>query len=270
MPYKKTVGADCPGMFLFLLDQSGSMVEPFSGSYKQTVAANVLNNVIEEIGKRSLKEDVYSPRCKISVIGYGDSVNEIIGGMIPEIMQNPIGTRTKDITDRKGEIVKKEYGIWVEPRAENGTPMTEAFELAFQKVGEWISNHPDCFPPVIINITDGKPNHTESARSAAERLKELSTTDGNVLLMNAHIEETPADALLVPTESELPQYVTDDAKFLFEISSVIPENLIELANSAGLNAKSGSRGFMYRADATALIKLIKFGSTMGGVAVFDK
>ena len=45
--------------------------------------------------------------------------------------------------------------IWLQPEANNGTPMHEAFERAADIVQRWCNDKPDAFPPIVINITDG-------------------------------------------------------------------------------------------------------------------
>lgn len=260
--YNKTVGSDNPSMFVILLDQSGSMVEDFAGSDKMTRAAQAVNRVIAELGRASLKESEHSPRCWIEVIGYGnESAESIVSGMITDVMAHPTELVSEEVVDSKGGLTEMKSGIWVKPKANGGTPMTYAYERAAEKVSAWIQNHPDCFPPVVINITDGEPNRPESAKAAANRLMELASSDGQVLLMNAHIQETPADSILVPVS--LPESISPSAKFLFDISSEIPDNLLANAISSGLPAEKGSRAFLYRANAEALIKLINFGSSMG-------
>ncbi len=260
--YNKTVGSDNPSMFVILLDQSGSMVEDFAGSDKMTRAAQAVNRVIAELGRASLKESEHSPRCRIEVIGYGnESAESIVSGMITDVMAHPTELVSEEVVDSKGGLTEMKSGIWVKPKANGGTPMTYAYERAAEKVSAWIQDHPDCFPPVVINITDGEPNRPESAKAAANRLMELASSDGQVLLMNAHIQETPADSILVPVS--LPESISPSAKFLFDISSEIPDNLLANAISSGLPAGKGSRAFLYRANAEALIKLINFGSSMG-------
>lgn len=47
---------------------------------------------------------------------------------------------------------------------------------------------------------------------------------------------------------------------LFDISSVIPAQLVQQARNAGLNPMEGSRGLMINASPESLIKLMVFGS----------
>jgi Mg-chelatase subunit ChlD len=46
----------------------------------------------------------------------------------------------------------------MEPVARNGTPMCRALSYAGQLVSRWLAEHPGCFPPIVLNLTDGEAN----------------------------------------------------------------------------------------------------------------
>ena len=148
--------------------------------------------------------------------------------------------------------------IWVEPRAENGTPMESAFDLAAQLVEAWVREKPDNFPPVVINITDGHPNYPDRAVQSAQTLAGLGTSDGRVLMLNAHIDESGGAEIKLPADDS--KLRNDFAKLLFEISSPLPAPMIAAAQNAGFEPRNGARGFVMNANAETLTKLIVFGS----------
>ena len=265
MAYEKSIGANNPSMILMLVDQSGSMDESFSGSDKRTHAAQAVNRVIYEIIQNSQKGDGYSDRCYIGVIGYGENVDLLVGGMVSEVNDHPLDIVQipQKTGDGAGGLVDTilTMGVWVTPKAENGTPMAEAFEMAYGLLENWIANHPDCFPPVVFNISDGMPNDKNKARNNALSIMQLSTSDGNVLFFNAHIQEAPYEQIVLPSDSN---YLEEEAKFLFDISSIIPEVMAKKASAVGFTPKEGARAFVYKASAENLIKLLTFGSTVTG------
>ena len=61
----------------------------------------------------------------------------------------------------------------------------------------------DCYPPTIINITDGEFNGDtiESIQQKANEIKSMFTNDGNVILFNIHID-TIGDMILFPTNQK--------------------------------------------------------------------
>ena len=82
----------------------------------------------------------------------------------------------------------------------------------------------DCYPPTIINITDGQ--FTDATREQliqqANELKSMFTNDGNVLLWNIHITPNSLEQIILPVnKSELKgdKY----SELLYDMSSLLPE-----------------------------------------------
>ncbi len=108
MPYTRKMGEDHPGLFVFLLDLSGSMKlawpasSPSSGLIKAEFVANILNRTLREIGGLSLNKR----RCDVAVIGYesDEGATSLWAGKlagrdavsIVEIVNNPVGTVEKE------------------------------------------------------------------------------------------------------------------------------------------------------------------------------
>ena len=90
----------------------------------------------------------------------------------------------------------------------------------------------------------------------------LSNEDGNVLIFNAEIGDG-GHKIITPSSEEEVAVAGEPAKFLYEISSVIPRGYMDAAKKNELDVKDGSRGCIFNADAVELIKLIDFGSSKG-------
>ena len=166
------------------------------------------------------------------------------------------------VSDGAGGLVEVDepFPVWIEPIDSGGTPMTAAFEMAYQLANDWTSKHPNSFPPVVINITDGQPNNQSSAKTAALKLKELGTNDGKVLVLNAHITSKRAAPVELPASaSELPNG-DNYAQFLFDISSELPSVMLERASAVGFEISTQVRGFVYNADAETMIRLLDIGT----------
>lgn len=265
MAHKNKIGADNPGVIVILLDQSLSMRDPFAkGQSKADAAALAVNRLIYEIQEASQQGDKIRPRCMVGVIGYGPRVGPVASGMIDEMAANPLRWQQliKKEVDGAGGLVDVAYNmpIWVEPTADNGTPMAEAFAEAHKVLSNgWLPSHPDSFPPIVINITDGEPNDESAARAAAQRLTGLQTSDGNLILFNAHISGNGGHETVLPsTDGGLPDKY---ARFLFDISSPLPDSLVAEAEKVGFAPQPGARGFVFNAGPESLIKLLTFGSS---------
>ena len=174
--------------------------------------------------------------------------------------------------DGAGGIVEVDIQqpVWVEPIKNDGTTnMLGAFKLAKELAQKWISDNPTYPAPVIINISDGVPYYDgkdprECMKETAELAKEimsLSNKDGNVLIFNAQIDNKGNSSVVFPTDrSKLSQ---EEAQFLFDITSEVPESYKAAAAKNSLPVESGSRGCIFNADGVQLIQLIDFGSSKG-------
>lgn len=192
--YSRRIGTDHPGLILILVDQSYSMSE----NNKAKDAALAVNRVIYEIVLASQSGTEVKDRCYLGVIGYGSTIKPVSGGMISKISESPIGIEKlkQKVSDGAGGLVEIEVErpYWVEPVADNGTPMAEALEKAYEVASNWANQNQDSFPPIVINITDGEPNDysggtAPDTKSAVGKLMDVSTKDGGLLIFNAHFQE---------------------------------------------------------------------------------
>jgi len=268
--YSKQISSTSPGLFVILVDQSDSMGDPYEArdkesTYKDEFAALAVNRTISEILESCQDGDKMKDRCHIAVIGYGKTTQLLIEGLPTEIEDPTYGTRTVKGKQPDGaggfSEVEEEIGIWVKPVHNNGTPMATAFGAAADLIEAWTAENPANFPPIVFNITDGEPDDinqgASATRSAAQRVADCHTTDGKVLIYNCHIGIGTPEVILPSSEQSL---ATPSAKLLFQMSSVIPQELFRLAENAGLAPQTGSRGFCMNATPETLTKLLDFGS----------
>jgi len=255
-------GISNPGLFIVMIDQSNSMTAPYGTGQKKDIAASAVNRVIFELILRCLPRDSIKDYCYLSVIGYSESVKVLVNGYISEIAENPkqfkhIKIKVLNVSGGLEEEICEERPIWINSDASNGTSMHLAFDAAYEIAKEWINKNPDLFPPVIINITDGKPNFPNETKEAANKLMGLSTSDGNTLIFNAYISNSEDNKIFLPNK-----YVgsyDQNAKFLFDISSEFPKTMFGFAKNCGLSPKPQSRCFVHNADPKIIIWFLNFG-----------
>jgi len=236
MPYQAEVSRSNPSMFLFLLDQSGSMSDKFGGGggRKDEKVADAINGLLYNLTIKCAKSEGVRDYYHVGVIGYGSKVGSAFGGTLSGRELAPISAiadapesieeRTKKVEDGAGGLVdhKIRFPIWFKPVANGGTPMCQAMRDSQKVINQWLSQHPDCFPPIVINITDGEATDGDPLLPA-QQLRELQSSDGQVLLFNVHLSSVGGAPFEFPdSELELPdQY----AKQLFNMSSVLPEHI---------------------------------------------
>jgi hypothetical protein len=245
-----------------MIDQSGSMGDSYDNSTKAKFAALAVNRVIAEIITACTAGDEIKDRCYVAVIGYSGRVKVAFLDKVSDLAKNPnTTTLKKKVSDGAGGLVEVDevVRVFVNPTSSGSTNMTEAFKQAYQGVEKFISGNPDSFPPIVINITDGAPDDSNSATTEAKKLAQLKTADGNVIIMNAHIDKVSAGKVELPSNNSGFSSNTL-ANFLFDISTALPDTLANRAKDVGFNVQPGSRGFVFNADAETLIRILNFGS----------
>lgn len=285
--HEKTWGTGHQGYMILLLDQSGSMIDPFggmqvgSGKRKCDMVATVLNNFLGELiaintlskpdGTTEVRE-----RADISILGYGEQGvdSEFDGNLkgktlatLPELQQNPVDIEMRektDIDDTGAQIkVPIPFPVWVRAKGKGGTPMCAALQRAHDLAAQWVQTHPDLYPPVIIHVTDGESTDGDPT-AIARNIAQIRTSDGEALLYNVHITDKNLPAVEYPaSEAELPN--DPFARLLFSISSVIPERsriLLESTGGSGKKVSPGARGMIFNGDALSVSRMFTFATAV--------
>src|SRR5215831_6559273 len=166
MAYQADISRSNPGCFLFLIDQSGSMADPFAGGTGHSKAdelATIINRLLASLVIRCSKDEGVRNYFDVGVIGYGANVKhalQIASDTTPivpisHLANTPLRVedRTQKIPDGAGGLVEQtvKFPIWVDPHANGGTPMTEALSQGRQALSTWVQQHSSAFPPVVFN-----------------------------------------------------------------------------------------------------------------------
>jgi len=236
--------------------------------------ADAINRMLQNLVIKCAKEEGIRDFFHVSVIGYGAHVGPAFSGAlagrqlvpISEIGNSParVEQKNKKVPDGAGGLVEQpiRFPVWFEPIANGGTPMSEAFRQTKSILENWLSQHANCFPPIVINITDGEATDGDPS-SAAEEIRKLKSNDGDVLLFNLHLSSQRGAQIEYPSHQEsLPDQF---AQQLFRMSSPLPESMLNLAKKQGMNASEGSRGFVFNADMVAVIKFLDIGTRPSGL-----
>ena len=258
MAYTKEISRKNPACFLFAIDRSGSMDEQMAGgSVKSEFVADVLNQTIAEIIVRCTKSDGVRDYFDIGVIGYGgDHVGSAFGGAlsgrallpISEIESNPLRIEERELdVETEDDVLDRQLvkvPVWIDAQHDGGTPMCEAMRMIAETVAEWCDAHPSSYPPTVVHVTDGQSTDGDP-ESIADAIKGISTSDGEVLMFNLHVDTDSGDEILFPSsEDELPD---EYGKLLFRMSSTFPEHLVPGAQGMGYHVTADSRFFAYKA-----------------------
>ena len=270
MSYEAEVSRNNPSAFLFLIDMSGSMTDPYGGGKRKADGvADAINKLLSNLSIKCTKSEGVRDYYEVGVITYGKKVEPGLGGELAGQTLAPISVvanhparveeRARKEEDGAGGIteVKVKFPIWFDPKAAGSTPMCKAFSLAHETLQPWVAAHPYSFPPIVINITDGESTDGDPLPHA-EALRALETQDGKALLFNCHISGAQGNSVLFADAEE--ELADQHAKLLFQMSSVLPEGLRDGAQREGFPVSENSRGFAFNADLVELIRFLDIGT----------
>ena len=277
--YAADISRNNPACFLFLIDQSGSMTQALAGQpgqRKMDGAADAVNRSLDAISQRCSQGLDIRDYFHIGILGYSTDamgnaqMESILQGTssgppflpISEVVElAEVEEREVEESDGAGGLVQvtRRLPFWLRPRAEYGTPMCETLDNAGDALEAWIADHPDSYPPTVINISDGMATDGDPV-PFAERITNLSTSDGEALLFNCHISsinampcEYPGGVGEVPLDDEF-------APLMFRMSSPLPAHSSERALGLDLSVSEDSRGYVFNADMRALVQFLDIGT----------
>ncbi|MBP5771297.1 MAG: DUF4433 domain-containing protein [Bacteroidaceae bacterium] len=280
IPYTAQITRNTPTAFIFLIDQSVSMRRTTSLNGETMslaeAVARIVNHQINELVLRCVKMGDTRHYYDIAVIGYGEKAysgwqGELEGRdfVSPEELKNHPYTKIvtrKETRTRKGLQIKEvEQVQWVSARHDgNWTHVHKAFEKAKTLLDSWLAEHHehDCYPPTIINVTDGVFNGTtrDNLIQQSNELKAMFTNDGNVLLWNIHITPDHLEQILLPVSKE--EVKADKySELLYDMSSLLPERYNRpISDLRGDNTDERHVAMTTNTDMSTLIQLMDIGT----------
>ena len=276
MPYEAEISRVSPSVFLFLIDRSGSMSDPFGGGgggkTRAEGVADAINRLLQNLVIKCAKSEGVRDYYEVGVIGYGADVGPAFSGplagrdLVPisEVANNParVEERTKKVDDGAGGLVDEtvKFPVWFDPVANGPTPMCAVLNRAQQILSPWVAQHAASYPPIVIHITDGESTDGDPTE-VAERIKALRTSDGACLLFNLHISSQTAAPVQFPTAESAEAALPDQhARLLFGLSSELPDFMLAFARDEGFAAAPGARGFVFNSDLVTVIRFLDIGT----------
>lgn len=279
--YTAQITRNTPTAFIFMIDQSVSM-RKMTELYGETMpmseaVSKIVNHQLNELVLRCIKGSETRDYYDIAIIGYGENAYSGWKGELEgrdfvkpsELKAHPYKKTTikKETRTRKGiKIVEVEEVQWIEADAtKSWTRVHHAFDKAKQLLEQWMDTHhnQDCYPPTIINITDGEFNGAskEYVLQQANELKSMFTNDGNVILFNIHISANKAISVTCPARKDEVNS-SQLAKTLYEMSSLLPERYSDKIGELRGEASPSNRytAMSINADMSTLIQLMDIGT----------
>src|SRR5258708_4444560 len=271
MAYSGEISRDNPTCLLFVIDQSGSMDEKMvTSKSKADFVAGMLNKTIYTLITSCRRADGVRNYFDIGVIGYGGGgVAAGLRGALSGTIIHPITAldisplriedRTRLDDDGAGGVIERKikFPVWFDATSSGGTPMCAGLTKAAEAIVAWCNSHPNSYPPTILHVTDGASTDGDPD-NIASALRQISTGDGECLVLNIHVSTTQGETIQFPnSDSNLPDSY---AKLLFRMSSVLPSHVAKLATDKGYHIAENAHGFMFNADPKDIANFFDIGT----------
>ncbi len=136
---------------------------------------------------KSAKSEGIRDYFYVGLVSYGGRVTSAFGGglagqpLVPvsALANNPLRVeqRTRRVDDGAGGLIEQKFKfpVWFEARPSGRTPMCQALNVAKQSLEVFLGRFPACYPPLVVNITDGMSTDGDPL-PAAKSLSGLTTT----------------------------------------------------------------------------------------------
>lgn len=227
MPYERKVERAHPALIVMIVDDSGSMSASLPGSsdtcyqWVERYSGIILKELLARCMEVAGDTPTVKPRYYLDVIKYGSSVETWETGAEGD-EELDIGRAAKKFTDSGSLGLGANLG---------GTDTAAAFQFAYSRIEKALlkDRFKDSFPPIVFHLTDGQ-SHTDAA-PIAQKIMSLSSSDGNVLIVNGYIGTQTQ--LPYNDPNDFPGYLAEpevgnhDNGRMFQMSSVMPATMRE-------------------------------------------
>lgn len=242
MSHEQKISRARPALIVMVLDDSISMSDKLFGTsdpkfkWVERYCGIIFDDLLDRCTDVKGDAHVVKPRYYLHIIKYGSN---------PQLWANPemdIETAIKQFADAGDSI--QLGGVL------GGTDAKAAFSQAYDYLKQAVVSErfSDSFPPMLFHLTDGESQ--TDAQPEAQEIMQLSTNDGNVLVVNAYIGTQTS--LNYKGPEDFPGYLdvseagpSSDNIRLFEMSSQAPETIAQNLKADGIfpELRSGSHLF---------------------------
>lgn len=277
--YQQRISTAHRGAIVIMIDQSASMGNEVPYKYLRTTKADVAvvaaGRLIQELALRCRSGYEWRNYFDICVVGYsGHGIVPLLSDKLEFCtLDQQLAMRKKlphridiNLPRSTSDPHIRDDRYLLLPCHEGRTPMYSAFRAVTNMVRGWCRRQAcvDNFPPIVFNITDGMFNdaNPEQMMRAAESLRSTGTTDGNTLLINITYNSGGVNSGSYLTSEQEPLPFAAGVKRLFEMSSVVPDELYpRLRGALDTPYFPPYRFFCYNSSPEEIISLLSIGTT---------
>ncbi len=284
--YNAQITRNNPALITLLVDRSGSMADTiqYEGEKvpKSEVVTKIINSLIDELLYRCRKGSDHQNYFDIGIFGYhSDSVYSLLDFVDPgkkffsvtELVNSVVKKRStvKRRIDSKGDYFSfsSDTNWWTEAYSGGNTPTYTALKTVYCDITEWIKKHDrtECFPPIMIHISDGEPSDSseEMLLNIADKIRSIETNNGNLIFLNVHLASYDGESIIFPESEKEIEQAHKNAKLLYHMSSDMPvqfhDDIAAMKNTKITNKDAKIKGVVYNASVVDLIKVLSVGTS---------
>ena len=229
-----------------------------------------MNRVLSELVARSTKNNIVNDRVHLAVLGYrNNAVYDAIPSLpglvsIQGLAANPIRVenRTKREYDSEtGQMIEipTPFQVWIDPVGDGGTPMTAALNRAHELAAAWAASYQQCYPPIIVNITDGMATDRDPGRQPQTSAASPPAMARPFCSTATSPRPTSLRSAILRIRLRLAHLANQFAMPLFEASSLIPDTMRTNAlSNLHMTLAPYARGFVFNGDIESVIQMLTF------------
>ncbi len=207
--------AATPPLIVYLVDASSSMAGGLRKSKAEAIR-QAFEATFDRLGRRA------APGCRVAVLSYSETWADLVGGI-------------RSVHEAGVPVI--------EPQG--GTNTADGFTAVERLLRGEMDRIQDGPPPLVIHITDGQFTGADPS-PVIKRILGMKVREGNVLIANLFL----ADGILAKPAAEVETWagvgsrddLADDyARFLFDLSSAMPESYRAALADSGYALAPGAR-----------------------------
>lgn len=231
-PYTQPATTLTPALVVYLVDTSDSMNAALGDTTKIDLVNAALRESVRHMIRRSMRDGVPQPQYQVAIISYNTYVTDMLDGIrsLPDLVEAGVPKLVA-----RGE-----------------TDTTQAFAAAEELLKGYLeslskSSTPPCPAPLVCHLTDAHFT-TDDPAPVVKRIRAMQVNDGPVLVENVYM----ADDMLHQNVADWYEWKgvlrenevrNENAKRLFQLSSVIPEIYRQNINNYGYHLQKGATLF---------------------------
>jgi hypothetical protein len=236
--YIKAATSLQPAPVIYLIDASYSMNDPCGTKTKIDMVNDALREAVRDMVRRSMRDGIVQQRYKVALFAYSTTVIDVLDGFC-------------DLP----ELVKRGFPVISADGETDTAAGFSAVETLLQTYLPYCQSGP---APLVCHLTDALITIGDPM-PVVRRIQEMTVKDGPVLVENVYV----ADKMLRSTVPDWRQWAGVSkpgqltnryAKFLFQLSSLIPDTYRQNINNYGYHLEKGAALF-FPGTHTELVRL---------------